>query len=79
MRTIKHTAYYPFVTMTFIEDYMSKKKLKSVNEAVNLILEEYFKQDKEETKLKEIANTLSSIKEDTDKVVKILSNSEITE
>ncbi|MFY1879633.1 hypothetical protein ACOTCJ_12275 [Achromobacter xylosoxidans] len=58
---------------------MSKKKLKSVNEAVNLILEEYFKQDQEETRLKEIANTLSSIKEDTEKVVKILSNSEITE
>ncbi|WZB63102.1 hypothetical protein WJ970_08635 [Achromobacter xylosoxidans] len=65
--------------MTFIEDYMQKKKIKSVNEAVNLILEEYFKQDQEETKLKEIANTLSSIKEDTEKVVKILSNSEITE
>ncbi|WZB69159.1 hypothetical protein WJ968_21030 [Achromobacter xylosoxidans] len=58
---------------------MQKKKIKSVNEAVNLILEEYFKQDQEETKLKEIANTLSSIKEDTEKVVKILSNSEITE
>ncbi|MFY3200613.1 hypothetical protein ACOTEQ_11965 [Achromobacter xylosoxidans] len=58
---------------------MSKKKLKSVNETVNLILEEYFKQDQEETRLKEIANTLSSIKEDTEKVVKILSNSEITE
>ncbi|MFY2797913.1 hypothetical protein ACOTJJ_30265 [Achromobacter xylosoxidans] len=79
MRTIKHTAYYPFVTMTFIEDYMQKKKIKSVNEAVNLILEEYFKQDTENTKLKDISNTLNSIKNDTDKVLKILCNSEITE